>query len=163
MGYRSTSIAKSRDMGPLSALTCRRLGATLLLICEAARSELCPTVHYCNYGSCRGAVVACLDTWGSASFREGKNVCQYQFPPFSEGHAMGRTNEFAFFRCRNMHTGGVQHQAKKNRKMPSGRYRYENLFFQSLLFPTYKRRLKDRFLPPICQQRRSVRSRKAKK
>ena len=46
---------------------------------------------------------------------------------------MAGTNEFAFFRCRSICTGGgVQSQAeKKIEKMPSGRYRYKNLLFQN--------------------------------
>ena len=58
--------------------------------------------------------------------REKKNAYRYQSqspPPFfKNGHAMGKnmagTNEFAFFRCGSMCTGGgggVQNQAKKKK------------------------------------------------
>ena len=46
------------------------------------------------------------------------------------GKEMAGINEFALFRCRSISTGGVQNQAENNSKMPSGRYRYENLLFQ---------------------------------
>ena len=69
--------------------------------------------------------------------RENKNVYRHQSPPFfKKGHAMGKkmagTNEFAFFRCKSICTGGGGPESgrKKNRKMPSGRYRYKNLLFQ---------------------------------
>ena len=59
-------------------------------------------------------------------------------PPFflkrpRSGEKTAGTNEFAFFRCRSICTrgGGVQNQAKKIRKMTSGRYRYQNLLFQA--------------------------------
>ena len=52
-------------------------------------------------------------------------------PPFSKnvGKNAG-TNEFAFFRCRSIRTRGFRIIPKKIRKMPSGRYRYQNQLFQ---------------------------------
>ena len=66
--------------------------------------------------------------------RENKNVYRHQSPPFflkrpCHGEKLAGTNEFAFFRCKSICTGGVQNQAEKNSKMPSGRYRYKNLLF----------------------------------
>ena len=51
------------------------------------------------------------------------------------GKKMAGTNEFAFFSLqKHMYRGGggVQNQAeKKIEKMPSGRYRYKSLLFQT--------------------------------
>ena len=41
-----------------------------------------------------------------------------------------------FFAVKAYVPGGVQNQAEKIRKMPSGRYRYKNLLFQ---FPAFNR------------------------
>ena len=50
------------------------------------------------------------------------------------GKKMAGTNEFAFFRCRSICTGGGGPESgrKKCEKMPSGRYRYKTLLFQIL-------------------------------
>ena len=36
--------------------------------------------------------------------------------PWAHGEKMAGTNEFAFFRCKSICTGGVQNQAEKNSK-----------------------------------------------
>ena len=46
------------------------------------------------------------------------------------GKKMAGTNEFAFFAVKAYVPGGVQNQAEKISKMPSGRHRYKNLLFQ---------------------------------
>ena len=59
-------------------------------------------------------------------------------PPFflkrpRNGEEMAGTDEFAFFRCRSICTGGGSGiRPKKHRKMPSGQYRYQNLLFQRI-------------------------------
>ena len=68
--------------------------------------------------------------------REKKTYTSTSPPPLffqarQWGKKMAGTNEFAFFRCRSIRTGGgFQNQTNKIQKMPPGWYRYENLLFQ---------------------------------
>ena len=58
------------------------------------------------------------------------------------GEKMAGTNEFAFFRCKSICAGGGSRiRPKKIRKMPSGRYRYNNLLFQRTVFQEPKPQL----------------------
>ena len=68
--------------------------------------------------------------------KEKKNVYQYQSPPVSKkAMQWGKTwlvrMKLHFFAVEAYVTGGIHNQAqKKIRKMPSGRYLYQNLRFQ---------------------------------